>query len=144
VGRELSLDASLKDGENFTLLNFIAAKDDIYAKFDARPKLKISQARRSIEIDQDVVDALRLRYGTMPLGRAIRVMLSLRPKIAQNAWQEEEDDLLKRYYPLYGSKHLAEVLDRKPHCIRDRASKLDIKREWLYKRDRRERQRKVT
>jgi len=137
----VSLDAPLKGGTNFSLLNIIPAPEDKYAKYSSTPKSKIQQARRSIEIDQDVVDALRHQFGNMPLGRAIRIMLGLNLKTAQNAWQEEEDALLKEYYPKYGSKALSETLDRKPHCVRDRASKLGIKRVWEYKRDRRGRKR---
>lgn len=73
----------------------------------------------------------------MPLGRAIRVMLGLKPKVAQDAWQEEEDRLLRQYYSEHGSKALAEVLGRGSATIRDRASNLGIRRVWQYKRDRR-------
>lgn len=140
--KELSLDKPLKEGEHFTLLDVVPAPEDAYPTCSAEPRVKLPQARRSIEIDQDVVDALRERYGTMPLGRAIRIMLGLRPKATQSAWQEEEDELLRKYYPLYGSKHLVGVLDRSQQCIRDRTVKLGLKREWLYKRDRRGRKRK--
>lgn len=135
VSRELSLDRPLKAGEdNFTLLSILKAKEDEFATQSAEPKVKIHQARRSIEIDQDVVDAFRVKYGTMPLGRALRIMLGLKPKIAQNAWQEEEDYLIREHYPTMGGPPLAKVLDRSVDCIRERASDLGIKRVWVYGR----------
>ena len=139
--KEIILDSPLKEGTNFSLLNIIPAPEEAYPTCSNFPRTKIQQARRSIEIEQDVTDALRQRYGNMPLGRAIRIMLGLKPKIAQNAWQEEEDKLLQKYYPQHGSTQLSEVLDRRPHSIRNRASKLGIKRVWIYKRDRRGRRR---
>ena len=137
VGRALSLDRPLKAEGNFNLLNILEPKLDEFAACDAEPKVKIPQARRSIEIDQDVVDAFRARYGNMPLGRALRIMLGLKPKIAQNGWQVEEDYLIREHYPMMGGSPLAKVLDRSVDCIRDRASDLGVKRVWLYKRDRR-------
>ena len=139
MSKELSLDRPLKAGEtNFTLLNVLKAEEDEFAAQSLLPKMKIHQARRSIEIDQDVVNALRTKFGTMPLGRAIRIMLGLKPKIAQNAWQEEEDFLIRKHYPSRGGPPLAEVLGRSVACIRDRAFTLGVKRIWLYKRDRRD------
>lgn len=138
VSRELSLDRPLKAGEeNFTLLNVIKAPEDEFAAQSTEPKVKIKQAQRSIEIDQDVVNAFRKQFGTMPLGRALRIMLGLKPKISQNGWQEEEDALIKEHYPEMGAPPLAKVLDRSVDSIRNRASTLGIKRRWLYKRDRR-------
>lgn len=132
--RELSLHKSLKAGENFSLLDIIVAEKEEFPACDAEPKLKIPQARRSIEIDQDVTDAFRKRFGTMPLGRALRILLGLKPKIAQTAWQEEEDVLIRQYYPTWGSPPLAKVMDRGVDCIRERASELGVGRVWLYKR----------
>ena len=140
--KKLILDQPLKAGTSFTLLNVVPSPESDFPTCSTVPRVKITQARRSIEIDRDVVDKLRQQFGTMPLGRALRIMVGLKPKVAQNAWQEEEDELLRKYYPNYGSKYLAEVLDRKPHCIRDRASKLEIRRVWKYKRDRRGRMRR--
>lgn len=135
LSRELSLDKPLKAGEDsFTLLNVIKAKEDEFAAQSTEPKVKIKQARRSIEIDQDVVDVMRKRFGTMPLGRVIRIMLGLKPKIAQNGWQEEEDALIKEHYPSMGGPPLAKVLGRSVACIRDRAATLGIKRIWVYGR----------
>jgi len=135
TGRELSLDRPLKAGEeNFTLLSVLKAKEDEFEGQSTEPKLKIHQARRSIEIDQDVVNAFRAKYGTMPLGRALRIMLGLKPKIAQNAWQEEEDYLIREHYPTKGGPPLAKVLDRSVDCIRERASDLGVKRVWVYGR----------
>ncbi len=136
--RALSLDRPLKTGEdNFNLLDIIPSPEDEFSGISTEPKMKIKQARRSIEIDQDAVDVLRKQFGTMPLGRAIRIILGLKPKIAQNAWQEEEDALIREYYPIGGANPLAEYFGRKPHCVWDRASKLGVKRKWSYKRDRR-------
>ena len=132
--KERSLDAPLKAGVTLTLKDLLSAPEEDFVFCSALPKVKIPQARRSIEINQDVTEAFRKRFGNMPLGRALRVLLGLKPKIAQNAWQEEEDELLKKYYPKYGSKYLAEALDRKWYCIGIRASKLGIKRVWTYKR----------
>jgi len=131
---ELSLDKSLKADGGFTLLNILAAEPEEFPTCSAEPKVKIPQARRSIEIDQDVTDAMRARFGTMPLGRALRIMLGLKPKIAQNAWQEEEDELIRAHYPSMGSPPLAKVMDRGVDCIRERASTLGVHRIWLYKR----------
>jgi len=130
----LSLDKPLVADGNFTLLDVLASKPDEFAACDTEPKMKIPQARRSIEIDQDVTDAMRFRFGTMPLGRALRIMLGLKPKVAQNAWQEEEDALIREYYPLWGGPSLAKVMDRSVDCIRERASLLGVGRIWLYKR----------
>ena len=137
MGRELSLDKSMKAGENFTLLDMLASKQEEFPSCSTSVKVKIRQARRSIEIDNDVVEALRSRYGLMPLGRAIRTLLGLRPKVSQTAWQEEEDALIRDHFPLRGAPPIAEVLGRSADCVRERASKLGIKRKWLYKRDRR-------
>lgn len=137
TSRELSLDRPLKageEGENFTLLSILKAKEDEFAGQSTEPKLKIHQARRSIEIDQDVTNAFRAKYGTMPLGRALRIMLGLKPKIAQNAWQEEEDYLIREHYPTMGGPPLAKVLDRGVDCIRERASDLGVGRVWVYGR----------
>jgi len=123
-----------KDGGTFTLHDIVAAEPDEFAACSTEPKVKIPQARRSIEIDEDVVKALRAKFGTMPLGRAIRIMLGLRPKIAQNAWQEEEDYLIREHYPSKGGPPLAKVLGRSVDCIRDRASDLGVGRVWIYGR----------
>ena len=133
----LSLNYSLLKGEpgNFTLEDIIASRPDEFASCSGDAKVKIKQARRSIEIDEDVVIALRMKFGTMPLGRALRIMLGLKPKIAQNAWQEEEDTLIRKYYSSNGAPPLAKVLGRSQDCIRDRAFTLGLKRVWLYKRD---------
>ena len=133
--RETSLYKTIKPGENFNLLNILETELEEFPTCSEDAKVKIPQARRSIEIDQDVVNAMRAKYGNMPLGKALRIMLGLKPKIAQNAWQEEEDYLIKEHYPTKGSPPLAEVLGRSVDCIRDRASFLGIKRVWLYKRD---------
>ncbi len=135
--KELSLDRLLRVDKDITLLDIVPVLEDAYPTCSTLPRLKISQARRSIEIDQDVVDAIRKRFGVMPLGRAIRIMLGLEPKIAQNAWQEEEDELIRKYYPQYGSKPLIEALGRGTNSIRERAMVIGVKRVWLYKRDRR-------
>ena len=142
----LSLNQNLiRDASSiFTLEDIIAAKPREFPGCSSEPRVKIPQARRSIEIDQDVVDALRKRFGTMPLGRAIRILIGLKPKIFQNAWQEEEDELIREYYPSTGGKGLAEVLGRSANCVRDRAFTLGVKRQWLYKRDRRNRKRTNT
>ena len=139
MNKMLSLNRSLlRDGtDNFTLEDLIGAKPDEFAACSESAKSKIKQARRSIEIDQAVVDILRRTFGTMPLGRAIRIMLGLKPKIAQNAWQEEEDTLIREHFPSIGAPPLAKLLDRSDDCVRNRASTLGIKRVWLYKRDRR-------
>lgn len=134
----LSLDRNMaREGGTFTLKEIIPAEQDEFATCSTEPKVKIQQARRSIEIDQDVVDAMRAKFGTMPLGRAIRIMLGLKPKIAQNAWQEEEDFLIRENYPTMGGPPLAKVLGRSVDCIRDRAYTLGVRRVWQYKRDRR-------
>ena len=132
----LSLNRSLlrEGGKNFTLENVIAAKPDEFATCSVNAKVKIQQARRSIEIDQDVVDALRRIFGNMPLGKAIRIMLGLKPKVAQNAWQEEEDALIRKHYPLVGGPPLAKVLGRSADCVRDRAHSLGVKRVWQFGR----------
>lgn len=132
----LSLNRNMvRDGlGSFTLEDTIPAKVDEFATCSTEPRVKIKQARRSIEIDQDVVDSLRAKFGSMPLGRAIRIILGLKPKIAQNAWQEEEDYLIREYYPLNGGPPLAEVLGRSVDCIRDRASDLGVQRKWVYGR----------
>jgi len=135
--KEVSIYKPLKNGKDLALIDVLEVKQDTFPLCDTKAKVKIRQARRSIEIDQVVVNRLRQMFGNMPLSRAIRILIGLKPKVAQNAWQEEEDEFLRKYYPEHGSKHLAGVLDRKPHCIRDRASKLKIRRLWKYKRDRR-------
>ena len=143
VDKVLSLNRPLlNDGTgNFTLENVVAASPDEFAACSTSAKVKIQQARRSIEIEQDVVDILRKQFGTMPLGRALRIVLGLKPKLAQNAWQEEEDALIRKHYPSTGASPLAQVLDRSTDCIRGRASTLRVRRTWLYKRDRRSRKR---
>lgn len=137
--KTLSLDRSLlRDGsDSFTLKDVIASTPEEFPTCSTNVKVKIPQARRSIEINQDVTDALRARYGSMPLGRALRIMLGLKPKVAQNGYQEEEDNLIRKYYPNYGAPPISKVLDRSVACIRERAAKLGIRRVWLYKRDRR-------
>ncbi|KKL66793.1 hypothetical protein LCGC14_2141440 [marine sediment metagenome] len=134
---DLSLDKAMGTTENFSLLNVLKAEQDEFVGCSTEPKIKIKQARRSIEIDQDVVDAMRKQFGNMPLGVGIRIMLGLKPKVAQNAWQEEEDTLIREHYPTNGGVLLAKVLGRSADCIRDRASDLGVKRVWLYKRDQR-------
>ena len=135
----VSLSKNLVHNGNFTLEDVIATKPDEYATHDCsvEAKVKIHQARRSIEIDQEVVDALRKQFGIMPLGRAIRLLLGLKPKVFQDAWQEEEDRLIREHYPTTGSRGLTEFLGRSADCIRTRASILGVKRQWIYKRDRR-------
>ncbi|KKL65811.1 hypothetical protein LCGC14_2151200, partial [marine sediment metagenome] len=83
--KERSLDAPLKEGITLTLKDLLPAPKEDFVFSSTQPKVKIPQARRSIEIDQDVTDAFRKLYGSMPLGRALRIMLGLRPKVAQNA-----------------------------------------------------------
>ncbi len=133
--REISIHKPLKAGKDFTLLDILVSKQDEFVGEDSEPKVKIPQARRSIEIDQDVTDAFRARYGNMPLGRAIRVMLGLKPKIAQNAWQAEEDAMIRIHYPTKGGRPLATIFGRSLPCVGQRAAKLGIRRTWLYKRD---------
>lgn len=138
MNKTLSLNRNLiKDGSShFTLEGIIAAKPDEFAICNVRPRGGI-QGRRSIEVDKDVVDAIRVRFGNMALVQAVRVMLGLPQKMAENAWQEEEDQLIRNYYPTIGGPPLAKVIDRSADCIRERASDLGVSRQWEYKRDRR-------
>ena len=135
--RELSLYKPFKAKDNFSLLDVLQAELDEFVTCDSEPKVKIPQARRSIEIDQDVTDAFRARYGNMPLGRALRLMMGLKPKVSQNAWQSEEDAMIRIHYPTCGGPPLAKVFGRSVDCVRGRAAKLSVKRVWLYKRDQR-------
>lgn len=136
IYRDRLLEKPLTENSNFSLEDILESKPDQFPTVSKRPRGGI-QGRRCIEVDQDVVDAMRARFGNMPLAQVVRVMLGLKPKTAQNAWQEEEDQLIREFYPDHGSRPLSKILDRAWYCIGVRASELGIKRKWLYKRDRR-------
>jgi len=122
---------------NFTLLNVIPAKQSEYDTFSTKANVKRKQARRSVEIDQDVTDAIRKQFGNIPIARAIRLLVGLKPKVAQDAWQGEEDAVIREHYPSMGGAPLANLFGRSRPCVCNRARKLGVKRVFLYKRDRR-------
>lgn len=133
----LSLQKPLGNTENFTLEDILASPELL--PDDAEYRRNGKKQGKQVTIDQETVDHLRLRFGNIPLGRAIRSLIGLPPLEKQEAWQVWEDDVIKEWYPCAGSAGvLAQDVKRSPDAIRARAQVLSVKAgnlkpndEWL-------------
>ena len=120
------LQKPLENTESFTLEDILASPEIIMS--DAEYKRNSRKAERQVSIDNETIAILKLRFGNIPLGRAIRSLVGLPPIEKQDEWQEWKDNVIRECYSWGGSiAVLAQDVKRSANAIRRRAGVLKIK-----------------
>ncbi len=118
-----------KDGsEDFSLEDIIPAKEDTNFRLDEPCKhRRTNKYVYTCSLQPDAIAVLHKRYPGVPLAHAIRFLLGLSVPSIRQTWQEWENDILSRDYPIGGTLAVKQLLNRNSRAIRQQAFLLGIK-----------------